>query len=464
MTIDALEDLSATRGGPPSDVAAERSVLGAVLQSPRVRVEVINSGLTPDDFYLDSHSTIYAAITRMDAAGKPVDGVTVRHELALAGDLARVGDAPYLHTLIASTPVVANGAYYATIVRDRARLRRLVQAGTRIVQLGYAGDGPDADAIAAAAEHELRVAIEAGAPTASGTDFAERFDPLLEEVHTPLPDRTAGIRSGFTDLDRALDPMLPGQLIVVGARPTVGKSTFVRDVARHAAFRQRRRVLLHTLEMSTPEVERAILSAEAGVLLTALKRHELTTRDSLALERVRDRIADAALIIDDHKPLTLAGLRASIRRHRPDLVIVDQLQHVEPAATKRSNGDSRQREVGEISRGLKLLAGIENVPIMVCSKVNRESEKSPSKVPTMAMLRDSGEIESDADTVLMIHREDMHEKETPRAGEVDIIIEKQRSGERGVTVTLVAQLHFARFAGFSEPAWSPSSSLREASR
>lgn len=430
------------------DLLAEQSVLGACLMASSAFPEA-SLVLTGRDFYRPDHELIWSTIERLAAAGEPNDAVTVGTELVRAGEVKLLPEGlAYLHTLQAVTPVVSNVGYYARIVAEWATARRLANAGAHITQLGESGPA-DVDVVAAA-EAALSSVTSVGTAGTDATNFGTRIDDLIDELDTPEPDPdTNGICTGFLDLDQVLQPMRPGQMIVVGARPSVGKSTFVRDIARHAAFAQQRRVLLHTLEMSRDEVEAAIVAAEGRILLERVTRHSMDLDDLARLGKARGHIDGSTLIIDGDPILTLARLRASVRRHRPDLVVVDQLQLMTPDAGHR--GASRQEDVAGISRGLKLLAKAEGVPVLVCSKLNRESERAPDKVPTMAMLRDSGEIESDADVVLLLHREDMYERESPRAGELDVIVEKQRTGGRQ-TVTLAAQLHYARFVDL---AWTP---------
>jgi replicative DNA helicase len=452
---------------PPHDVAAERSVLGGMMLARAAVDDVIESGLTGRDFYVPRHETLYCAIMRLAERGESIDMVTVAGELGRTGDLARIGGPSVVHDCVTVTPTGANAGYYARIVSEHATLRRLIAAGTRIVQLGYGGDCDVAEALTVA-ESELTQVTGDTKRAGDAANFGDRIDEVIEALDGPAPDVGSGVQWGFLDMDRLMGPMLAGQMIVVGARPAMGKTTFAVTVCRHAAFRQGKRVLLHSLEMSREQIEFNVLAAEARIPTTLIKRRELTMEHFTRIAKARERIDGSTFVIDGSPHLTLAGLRASIRWNKPELVVVDQLQLMTPTSSKRRGGDSRQEEVGQLSRGIKLLAKSDGVPIVVCSKINREAEKNGSdKKPTMAMLRDSGEIESDADIVLLLHREDAYDRESPRAGELDAIVAKHRTGATD-TITLAAQMHYARIvdmAGDDPPdsAWRPSDILGKAS-
>ncbi|MBX6723536.1 MAG: replicative DNA helicase, partial [Dactylosporangium sp.] len=365
-----------------------------------------------------------------------------------SGDLARVGGAPYLHTLIAAVPTAANAAYYARIVSERAVLRRLVEAGTRIVQLGYgaaAGAGRDVDDVVDLAQQAVYEVTERRV----SEDFsvlADLLQPTLDEIEAVGSQGgvMTGVPTGFTDLDRLLNGLHPGQLIVVAGRPGLGKSTVSMDFARHAAIRHNLASVIFSLEMSKVEIVMRLLSAEARVPLHVLRSGQLSDDDWTKLARRMGEISEAPLFVDDTPNMNLMEIRAKARRlrqrHDLRLVVVDYLQLM----TTPKRVESRQQEVAELSRGLKLLAKEIECPVVAVSQLNRGPEQRTDKRPQLSDLRESGSIEQDADVVILLHREDYYDKESPRAGEADFIVAKHRNGPTD-TITVAAQLHMSRF-------------------
>lgn len=441
MSDQPPEDFEDAGPPMPHDDLAEKSVIGGMLLSARAIDEVLDTGLQGRDFYRYSNELIFRAISHLATKGQPADQLTVAEELQRVGALGKVGGLSYIGQCAHDVPTAANAAYYAGIVADRAEKRRLIQAGTRIASLGYAGD--EAEDLLAQAEAEM-AGVGRHRQSADAVNFADRIDALIDELDSEEPKAgPPSVLYGFTDLDRLTRGARPGQMIVVAGRPGMGKSTFARDVCRHVAFHQGKRALLHTLEMSREEVEVANLAAEATVLHKQLQEKNLRPQDWDRIARARERIDGSTFIIDGSPTLTLNSLRASIRRNRPDIVVVDQLQLMTPTSTRKRGAESRQEEVGALSRGLKLLAKSQGVPIIAVSKLNRGPEQRTDKKPTMSDLRDSGEIESDADIVILLHREDAYERESPRSGEMDLIVAKHRSGPQD-TITVAFQGHYAR--------------------
>lgn len=414
----------------------EQAVLGGMLMSAAA-IEDVMHVLSGGDFYQPRHELIYDAIMELVGAGQPVDALIVADVLDRTGELARAGGAAYLHTLISAVPTSANAGYYAHIVTDRATKRRLVAAGVRIQELGLAAAGGDVDDLVTAAHAEVVAITDRHRRKHSGQRLGEDLDAYLDQLEQPPQD---GILWPFQDLNREVNPMAAGQMIIVGARPSVGKTSFGLDVARNAAIKQKRRVLFHTLEMSRREIQDRIVAAEAKVMLTKLITHKLEEIDWGKIAHAAALLSEAQLIIDDSERLTMADLRASIRRHHPDLVIVDYLQ----LATVDPRAPSRREALEAYSRGIKVLAKAEEIPIMAMAQLNRESEKRANKRPYMSDLREAGAIEQDADLIMLLHREDMYDKESKRAGEADVIVAKQRNGATG-DIPIGCQLHFARF-------------------
>lgn len=428
---------------PPQDTAAEQCVLGGMLLSKDAIADVVEI-LRSNDFYRPSHSTVFDVILDIYGRGEPADPITVAAALTDAGDLARVGGAAYLHTLISSVPTAASSGYYARIVAERAVLRRLIDAGTRIVQLGFQG-GRDVDDVVDLAQQAVYDITERRA----GEDFAVLADllqPALDEIEAVghRDGLMRGLPTGFGDLDRLLNGLQAGQLIIVAGRPGLGKSTVAMDFARHAAVRHNAAAAFFSLEMSKIEIVTRILSAEARVPLNVLRSGQLSDDDWSRLARRMGEISGAPLFVDDTPNMTLMEIRAKARRMRQrddlKLVVVDYLQLM--SSPKRT--ESRQQEVADLSRGLKLLAKEIECPVIAVSQLNRGPEQRTDKRPQLSDLRESGSIEQDADIVILLHRDDYYDKESPRAGEADFIVAKHRNGPTD-TITVAAQLHFSRF-------------------
>jgi replicative DNA helicase len=428
---------------PPHDIAAEQCVLGGMLLSKDAISDVLDIIKGPD-FYRPAHQIVYEAVLDLYGKGEPADAVTIAAELTRHGDISRVGGAPYLHTLIASVPTAANAGYYARIVRERAILRRLVEVGTRIVQLGYAGDG-EADELVDRAEAEVYGITD--------RRVSEDYAPLSEIMPGALDEIEAigsrggtltGVPTGFADLDSLTNGLHPGQMVVIAARPAIGKSTLALDLARAASVHAGMSAVIFSLEMSRNEITMRLLSAEAKVALQTIRTGKLTDEDWTRLARRMGEVAEAPLFIDDSPNMSMMEIRAKCRRlkqrHDLKLVIIDYLQLM--SSPKRV--ENRQQEVSELSRSLKLLAKELDVPVVALSQLNRGPEQRSDKRPMLSDLRESGSIEQDADVVILLHREDAYEKESPRAGEADFMVAKHRNGPT-TTVTVAFQGHYSRF-------------------
>jgi replicative DNA helicase len=616
----------APRGGdfertPPHDVAAEQCVLGGMLLSKDAISDVIEV-IRPTDHYRPAHQLIHEAVLDLYGRGEPADAITVANELTRRGEIARVGGGVYLHTLIASVPTAANAGYYARIVRERAVLRRLVEAGTRIVQFGYAGDA-DADELVDRAQAEV-YAVTDRRTSEDYHSLSEIMPGALDEIEAISSHGgvLTGVPTGFSDLDALTNGLHPGQMIVIAARPAVGKalaldtplptpvgwttmgevrvgdellgsdgrptrvvaatevmpgrpcyeiefddgtvivadenhqwltwsnpeaggpaafplvppqivttgllartlhrgtafgpsshavaltaqvelaragsrapaeaagaqrllssrwryvtdvrpvafrpvrcvqvdsrdhlylagrgmipthnSTLALDFARAAAIKNNMATVVFSLEMGRNEITMRLLSAEARVPMHTMRTGQMNDDDWSRLARRMSEVADAPLFIDDSPNMSLMEIRAKCRRlkQRHDLkfVIIDYLQLM--SSPKRV--ENRQQEVSEMSRSLKLLAKELEVPVIALSQLNRGPEQRQDKKPLLSDLRESGSIEQDADVVILLHREDAYERESPRAGEADLIVAKHRNGPTA-TVTVAFQGHYSRF-------------------
>ncbi|MEI8222081.1 MAG: replicative DNA helicase [Actinomycetes bacterium] len=440
---------------PPQDLVAEQSVLGGMLLSKDAIADVVEI-IKERDFYRPAHELIYDAILDLYGKGDPADPVTVVAELTKRGDIARAGGAPYLHTLISSVPTAANAGYYAKIVRDCAIMRRLVEAGTKIVQLGYSAEG-DVDDVVDQAQAEVYEVTERRA-SEDYIQLSELLPDALDEIEaiaTGIKDE--GVKSGFKDLDALTNGFHAGNMIVLAARPAVGKSTLGLDIARHAAIHNGDAAVIFSLEMSRSEITMRMLSAEARVGLNNIRSGSLSDDEWGRLAKRMGEISDAPLFIDDSPNLSLMEIRAKARRlkqrHNLKLIVIDYLQLM--SSGKRV--ESRQQEVSEFSRNLKLLAKELGVPVIAISQLNRSPEQRADKKPMLSDLRESGSIEQDADMVILLHRDDLYEGSS-RSGEADLIVAKHRNGPTR-TITVAAQLHFARFADIAPSFQSPTESF-----
>jgi replicative DNA helicase len=426
---------------PPQDLIAEQSVLGAMMLSKDAIADVIEV-IRERDFYRPAHELIFDAILDLYGRGEPADAITVSAELTKRGDIARAGGAPYLHTLISSVPTAANGGYYAKIILEHAIMRRLIEAGTKIVQLGYNAEGEVDDAV-----DQAQAEVYAVTERRSSEDYVQLSTILpqaLDEIEAiSKGGGVEGVKTGFRDLDLLTHGLHPGNMIVLAARPAVGKSTLGLDIARHASIHENKTSVIFSLEMSKSEITMRMLSAEARVGLNSIRSGQLSDDDWAKLARRMGEISDAPLFIDDSPNLSMMEIRAKARRlkqrHNLQLVVIDYLQLM----TSGKRVENRQQEVSEFSRQLKLMAKELDVPVIAISQLNRGPEQRTNKVPMLSDLRESGSIEQDADVVILLHREDMYDSQI-RQGEADLIVAKHRNGPTR-TITVTAQLHFARF-------------------
>lgn len=457
MSVDSFEPtFSPADGGdrkfdrtPPQDLAAEQSVLGGMLISKDAIADVI-AQIQAQDFYRPAHETIFDVIIELYGHGEPADAITVVAELNKRGDLTRIGGAPYIHDLISMVPTAANAGYYARIVRERSVLRRLVEAGTRIVQLGYATDGAEVEDVVNNAQAEIYNVTENRAAedyVIIGDFIGDAIDDI--EAAQNKGDSFTGIPTGIADFDRLTNGLHPGQMIVVAARPAMGKSTLGIDFVRSASIKHKMTSVVFSLEMSRNEIAMRVIAAEGRISMTKLRNGDMDEGDWQRLAAAQSRMADAPLFIDDSPNMSLMEIRAKCRRlkqrHDLKLVVIDYLQLM--SSGKRV--ESRQQEVSEFSRSLKLLAKELEVPVIAISQLNRGPEQRTDKRPAISDLRESGSIEQDADMVVLVHRPDAYEKEHPRAGEADLIVAKHRNGPTA-DITVAFQGNYSRFVDMQQ--------------
>ena len=434
---------------PPQDLGAEQGVLGGMMLSKDAIADVVEK-LRSNDFYRPAHELIYEAIIDLYGRGEPADFVTVADALREKGNLEKVGGAPYLADLIDAVPTAANAGFYAEIVAERATLRRLVEAGTRIVQLGFAADGGEVDA----AVNEAQAQVYSVTDRTKSEDYvklSEVIEPTMDfiEMLQSRGGQVNGVPTGFAEFDELTQGLHPGQMIIFAGRPAMGKTTLGMDVMRSAAIHNGMASAIFSLEMDRQEIMMRIMAAEAQVPMSRLRDGTVDDQDWERLARATTRFMDAPLYIDDSANMTLMEIRAQCRRLKQKadlkLVVIDYLQLM--SSGKRV--ESRQQEVSEFSRALKLLAKEIEVPVIAISQLNRGNEQRTDKKPMMSDLRESGSIEQDADLIVLIHREDYYEKESARAGEADLIVAKHRNGATK-TIPVAFEGHYSRFKDMAQ--------------
>jgi replicative DNA helicase len=425
----------------PRDIEAEQAVLGSMLLSTQAIAECLEI-LGPDDMVRPAHKAIFAAIAAMSARGVDADVITLKAELERRGTLSKVGRADYLHTLIAAVPSAAMAPHYAERVRECAVMWRLAEAGERIRQAALKGGAELAERIDAV----YRIIDEAAGIAApqGARSLADLVGPVLASLEKG-PDEIQAVRSGWPDLDHLVPGFRPGEMITVGGRPSHGKSVVMLNIAVRAGVTYGLPVLVCTMEMSAEECIERILACQATVDLRKIRARLLDDSDWDRIAVAHPTLTAAGnLMIDDNPYMSVQSIRSDLRAmaragHPAELVVVDYLGLM---GKQKGKAESREREVSEFSRGLKLLAKEFRVPVIVGSQLNRGPEQRSDHRPLPADLRDSGSVEQDSDIVILLYREDVYEQETARAGEIDLIVAKNRQGALG-TATLAFRGHHA---------------------
>jgi replicative DNA helicase len=452
---EASEDVPGGRV-PPQDLVAEQSVLGAMMLSKQA-IDPASELLSGRDFYRPAHEAIFEMIVDLANRGEPVDALTVKNELQRRGDLTRVGGAPYLHTLVETVPNVASADYYASIVHEKAVLRRLIEVGNRISALGWAETG-ELESLVDTAQKEV-MDVDSSRGVDDYRDVASLLGATIDEIEAiqARDGDMAGLGSGFDDLDRITTGFRPGQMIVVAARPGVGKSTLGLDFCRAASIRQSTPSAIFSLEMTGAEISMRLLSAEAKVPIHHMRGGGMSEDDWNRIGRAMPRVQAAPILIDDSPNLTMPEIRAKARRmhkqHGIGLIVIDYLQLM----TSGKRVENRQVEVSEFSRQIKLLAKELELPVVAISQLNRMSEQGGDKKPQLSNLRESGSIEQDADIVLLVHRPEMY-GDDERKGEADLIVAKNRSGPTDSGIAVGFQGHYSRFVPMAKQSTPPPAS------
>lgn len=428
---------------PPHNNEAEQSVIGAIFLEPLALITAAEV-LVPEDFYRIAHQKIFDTMLLLNDKGQAIDVVTVTEELAAKKELEDVGGISYLTEIANAVPTAANIVHYANIVEEKALLRRLIRVATNIVEDGYTRED-EVEALLSEAEKNM---MEVSNRKNSG-DFKHIKDVLVETydnielLHTQKGEVT-GISSGFTDLDKLTAGFQRNDLIIVAARPSVGKTAFALNVAQNAAT-SGENVAIFSLEMGADQLVMRMLCAEGNIDAQIMRTGALEAEDWRKLTMAMGSLSNAGIYIDDSSGIRVNEIRSRCRRlkqeHGLDMVIIDYMQLIQGSGKP---GENRQQEVSEISRSLKGLARELKIPVIALSQLSRGVEQRQDKRPMMSDLRESGSIEQDADIVSFLYREDYYDKETENQNMIEIIIAKQRNGPTG-TVTLAFAKEFNKF-------------------
>jgi len=433
---------------PPHHIDAERSVLGAMLQDPEAVTLAIEM-LSAASFYQPAHKEIFDATLSLTTLSKPVDLITVDEELRRRGTLEGIGGVQYLISLTQYVPTTANVRAYIQIVDEKYTLRQLIDCSQGILQNCYAQEMSVEDILSGAEKSIFDISMRK-----SGADTLVHIRDVLARTYTSieklaqLKGEVGGVPTGYIDLDRLLTGLHGGEFILIGARPSMGKTTFAMNVAQNAALQRGSTVAIFTLEMPREQIAMRMLCTKAKVDMQAVRRGTITDEDWMNLTIALGPLASTNMYLDDTAGLTPTQLRSRCRRLKIerglDLIIVDYLQLM--GSDKRS--ENRQVEVSDISRMLKNISLELSVPLIACAQLSRANATRADKRPILSDLRDSGSIEQDADVVMFLHREEYYDPETPDKNITEVIVQKQRNGPLG-TVKLAFQGQYSRFSSLA---------------
>ncbi|MFC3886319.1 replicative DNA helicase [Bacillus songklensis] len=439
-----MSDLFADRL-PPQNIEAEQAVLGAIFLEPS-SLTLASELLIPEDFYRAAHQKIFNCMLNLSDRGEPIDLVTVTADLADQKILEEVGGVSYLSDLANSVPTAANVEYYAKIVEEKSILRRLIRTATHIASEGYAREEDVNGLLNEAEKSILEVAQRknTGAFQNIKDVLVQTYDNI-ELLHNRKGDIT-GIPTGFAELDRMTAGFQRNDLIIVAARPSVGKTAFALNIAQNVATKTDENVAIFSLEMGADQLVMRMLCAEGNINAQNLRTGTLTPEDWGKLTMAMGSLSNAGIFIDDTPGIRVSEIRAKCRRLKQEsglgMILIDYLQLIQGSG--RGGGENRQQEVSEISRSLKALARELKVPVIALSQLSRGVEQRQDKRPMMSDIRESGSIEQDADIVAFLYRDDYYDRETENKNIIEIIIAKQRNGPVG-TVQLAFVKEYNKF-------------------
>jgi replicative DNA helicase len=438
---------------PPHSIEAEQAVLGGLMLSPD-SLDKVADKLTDDDFYRKDHRLIWRAINELANKGMPCDAITLGDWFVANETAEMVGGASYLMELANSTPSAANIGAYGDIVREKSVLRMLIDAGTLITEDGFRPEGKSVQEVMELAEQRVFRIAESGA---RGKKDIVSVREAVGEAFRMLTERyekrgqLTGLSTGFTDLDELTSGLQPSDLIIIAARPSMGKTAFALNLAEAAAMRGKKAVAVFSMEMSASQLAFRLISSLGRVHAQHLRNGDLAEEDWPRVTSAITMLSDAKIFIDDTPAMSPVEMRSRARRlqreHGLGMIVIDYLQLMQVPG----NSENRATEISEISRGLKALAKELNVPVIALSQLNRSLEQRADKRPMMSDLRESGAIEQDADVIMFIYRDDYYNKESADKGLAEIIIGKQRNGPTD-TVKLAFLGHYTKFEN-----WTPES-------
>jgi replicative DNA helicase len=434
---------------PPQNLEAEQAVLGAILLDS-LAIVVVMEFLGSDDFYRESHRRIFQAMINLHMSTEPIDLITLTTQLQAEQQLDAVGGVQYLTELASSVPTSANVQYYGRIVEEKSILRKLIRSATEIVSNGYTG-AEDVQELLNEAERKI-LEISARKSTSGFVSIRKVLMEVFERVELlhQSTGMTTGIPSGFPDLDKLTSGFQRNDLIIVAARPSVGKTAFALNVAQNIAVRAKQTVAIFSLEMSATQLVQRMICAEANVDAGRMRTGRLEGDDWEKLTMAIGTLSEADIYIDDSPVLTVAEIRAKARRLKKEkdlhMIFIDYLQLI---AGRGKAGENRQQEVSEISRMLKQIARELEIPVIALSQLSRGVEQRQDKRPMMSDLRESGSIEQDADLVAFLYRDDYYNQESAKKNIIEIIIAKQRNGPVG-TVELVFLKNYNKFVSLDK--------------
>lgn len=433
---------------PPQNVEAEQAVLGAILLEKDSLIKVIEI-LSPEDFYRSSHQKIYRAMLEISEMQKPVDLITLTAEIQGKNLLEEVGGVSYLTDLANSVPTAANIEYYAKIVEEKSVLRKLIKVATEIASTGYSGSEDISQIIGDAEKRIFEISqkkINDGFIPIKDVlmDTLDRIETLHQNKGT-----ITGIPSGFSDLDKMTSGFQRSDLIIIAARPSVGKTAFALNVAQNVAARSKETVAIFSLEMSAQQLVQRMIAAEGNIDGHKLRTGLMEEGDWQKLTMAMSTLSESPIYIDDTPGINIYEIRAKARRLKAEkglgLILIDYLQLIHG----RGRSDNRQQEISEISRQLKGIARELEVPVIALSQLSRAVEQRQDKRPMLSDIRESGSIEQDADIVAFLYRDDYYNPETEKQNIIEIIIGKQRNGPVG-KVELVFLKNFNKFVNYAK--------------
>ena len=431
---------------PPQNIEAEQAVLGAMLISKEAIAEAAQI-LNPVDFYREAHRIVYEAMLDLSNKNQAVDNLTVIEQLNKAGLLEKVGGIAFVTALANTVPTAANVIFYAKIVKEKSLMRRLINTATAIATMGYE-DSEDADTIMDKAE-KMILEIAANRKTSDFTPIKQIVIDTFSKIEGLYESKggLTGLSTGFKDLDRLTTGLQPSDLILVAARPSMGKTAFTLNIASHVAIKENKPVAFFSLEMSKEQLMQRMLCAEGLIESQRLRVGDLDEQDWQKLIAAADKFSKAPLYIDDTPGISIMELRSKARRLQQEkglsLILIDYLQLMQGRNNK--GNDNRQQEISEISRSLKSLARELNVPVIALSQLSRSVESRQIKKPMLSDLRESGSLEQDADIVMFLYREDYYNAETENKNITDVIIAKHRNGPVD-SIQLFFHKQFTKFA------------------